>query len=209
MSTFQRRCRQAHDLVQSAGLKVPYGKVQQVLARGMGHASLYDFQRSDSRAWDYAAYALLDEQGLLDRASELGVALTASLADRICLGLRDLASSPLVIRDRYFEVPAKQAFSEEHPGFDALAAHVLRVLPGHQADYPQILGAQPQSAFHQGQSWSWTCEGTSLALKDGDDYEVAFTARMEFPSVGLRLLGRPAIYDVRLSGAPEPWDPGI
>jgi hypothetical protein len=209
MSIFQRWSREAHKTLSARGLKVSYAQVQQLLAGGLGHPSLHSFQKADLQALEHAAFAVFDEARMLGRAKPLGIALTDDISNDLCMDLREIRGGPMLIRARYFEHPARGAFPSADPAVDMFAREVNTTLPDHAVEMSQVLRAEPIDEFREGCSWVWSMRGTSLALRDGDDYEVPFAAHVEFPSIGTRLLSNPFIHSVRPSGPPAPWDDDV
>lgn len=210
MSSFQRWCGQAQAVLSAAGVKVSYSQVQQLLARSLGHQFYASFQKADLAEVDGARYAVADSAAFLGRAAQMEIAVTEEISNDLFMDLRHDYVAPTLVRTQYFEYPARMAFpSVDHPALAAIRQELERTLAGHTIDHARAVWAEPEGDLPESASWYWSVRGTLLASYGDDALEVPFTAKMELPKVGRRLLAQPLIHNLQQSGPPVPWDDDI
>lgn len=208
MSAFQHWSFRAHDLIKAAGLKIKYGQVRQLLARGLGHRDVFSFDRSESEAFERACIAVFAETELLARAKELGLEIQRELLDELFTRLLLEPGLPALTRHSQLPFAARRALSTENRLIaDLFSQEFSKLLPQHSDVRVQVHSAEADEGFRDGLPLECSVHGTAMTLLNGEDFDVSFAARIEFPSIGRRLLAFPIIHQLETSGLPEAWDP--
>ena len=218
MSAFSTWARRLKSHLYSAGVSIPLGQAQELLASGLGHNTRASFQATEAELLPRAHHVVFLVSAVHARADALGIDLSPVRSLREILDILGEPDGELAPDGVYYLGPPQSSGPITEDSFEGRVFSLVEACDHvlHREIAEELGGDRAKTVAHQvedavplasaGKAWAWTFSGYTRLADESTGWHVPVSGALILPRIGRTLLGPPSMVRLERTGTAQPYD---